>query len=85
MIDIASMYCSFVIKPIEDYVKELHVKICSRNIFDILSRGLYKEYLEKAENLLFTSYKRLEIIIQEEIDFNNEIQAKIKSMDQDNN
>ena len=75
------MYCDFVIKPVEDYVKELRIKVYSRNFFDWLSRGLYKEYLEKAELLLFEKYKRLGNIIQEEIDFDNEIKAKLKSTD----
>ena len=79
------MYCDFVIRPIENEVKELRAKVYSKNFFDWLSRGLYKEYLEKTEKLLYKSYERLSKIIQEEIDFDTEFKAKLKSIDQLNN
>ncbi|MFA7119914.1 MAG: hypothetical protein WC277_00370 [Bacilli bacterium] len=81
MMDIISMYCDFVIKPIEEHVKELRAKVYSRNFFDWLSRNLYKEYLDKTEKLLFEKHQRLGEIIKEEEYFNNEIQAKLKSID----
>jgi hypothetical protein len=81
MIDIVSIYCNMVINPIEDNVKELRAKVYSKNFFDWLNRRLYKEYLEKTEKMLFDRYKRLEVIIQEEIDFNNELKEKFKNID----
>ena len=78
MIDIVGFYCDLVLKPTEDYVEELRAKVCSKNFFDWLSRGLYKEYLEKAEELLYERYTKLGVIIQEEIEFDNEIKEKLE-------
>lgn len=80
MIDIVSMYCNMVIKPTEEYTKELRAKVCSRKFSDWICRRLYQEYLDKAETLLYNSYRKLEKIIQEEKDFYDQLQEKMKSM-----
>lgn len=70
------LYCKNVIKPIEDEVKRLRVKVYSKNIFDLLVRPLYKEYLEKNETFLFKCYEKLGTWIQDEADFQKELNDK---------
>ena len=78
MIDIINNYCNMIIKPIENHARELQIKLYSKNFFDWLNRGLYREYLEKTEEMLFEHYKKLSEIIEEEINFDNEIREKLE-------
>jgi len=66
MLDIVRIYCDLVIKPTEEARNEMRAKVYSRNFFDWLSRGLYKEYLEKYNEMLFKQYKKLNKLIEEE-------------------
>lgn len=67
------VYCENVIKPIEEEVKRLKFKIHSYNILDLLVRPLYKEYFEKNKNVLLKCYEKLDTWIQEEVDFQKEL------------
>ena len=41
-------------------MKELYMKYYSKNLFNLFNRKIYKDYLNKYENLLFSCYQKVE-------------------------
>lgn len=55
------MYYLFnIISIIEENMKELYMKYYSKNLFNLFNRKIYKDYLNKYENLLFSCYQKVE-------------------------
>lgn len=61
------MYVTYVIKPIEENIKELQVCYYSKNIFKYPHKKLYKKYINLYSELLQKKLKYLEKLIEEEI------------------
>lgn len=68
------MYVTYVIKPIEDNIKELQVCYYSKNILKYPHKKLYKKYINLYSELLQEKLKHLEILMEEEISFHRNIQ-----------
>lgn len=56
-------YCEKIIEPIEKEIMLLNVKIHSRNIKNIMLRGVYKIYLQRYEKLLIDCYQKVERLL----------------------
>lgn len=63
----SKMYVTYVIKPIENNIKELEICYYSKNILKYPHKRLYKKYLDLYSNLLQEKLKYLEVLIEEEI------------------
>lgn len=61
----ATMYMKYVIKPLENKVKEIKWKIYHKRIY--LSKKQDEQYLLKMEKLLFSYYEKLNQILDEEL------------------
>lgn len=68
------MYSDAIITPLEKEVKKLRIKVYSKKFS--FTRRTDKECLAKMENMLRKYYKKLAILADEEIKFNNEIEKK---------
>ncbi len=65
--NIPKMYVNYIIKPIENNLKELQACYYSKNIFKYPHKKLYKKYISIYSELLQEKLKYLEILIEEEI------------------
>ncbi len=63
------MYVTYVIKPIEDNIKELQACYYSKNILKYPHKKLYKKYIDIYSELLQQKLKHLETLIEEEVNF----------------
>lgn len=61
------MYVTYVIKPIEDNIKELQACYYSKNILKYPHKKLYKKYIDIYSELLQQKLKHLETLIEEEV------------------
>lgn len=61
------MYVIYVIRPIEENIRELQFYYYSKNIFKYPNKKLYKKYIDLYSKLLQEKLKYLEILIEEEL------------------
>ena len=61
----ATMYMKYVIKPLENKVKEIKWKIYHKRFY--LSKKQDEQYLLKMEKLLFSYYEKLDQILDEKL------------------
>ncbi len=67
--NIPKMYVTYIIKPIEDNIKELQGYYYSKNIFKYPHKRMYKKYIDIYSKLLQEKLKYLEKLIDEELEF----------------
>lgn len=66
--NIPKMYVTYIIKPIEDNIKELQIYYYSKNILKYPHKRIYKKYIDIYSKLLQEKLKYLEKLIEEELE-----------------
>ena len=72
--DCLDLYCKNVIQPLENFRKEVAEKYYTSLFY---KKG-YKKLLDKVDDDLFNKYKKLETMIDEELEFQETIRNSIK-------
>ena len=63
--DILNLYCKIIIKPIEEERNKMRACYYSKNIFKRLNRKIYKEFMDKYDELLLEKYKKVGELIND--------------------
>ena len=76
--EVLDMYAKNILHPIEEEIKKLRVCYYSKNIFKYPFKGLYKYWLDKYENLFFEKLNDFGKMIDEEYEFQKDIETIYK-------
>lgn len=76
MSDIIDLYCENIVKPMENKIHYLRVKIYSPSFFDWINRSIYSKLLERYENMLYNNYIYFGTLLGEEIKHQNSIKKQ---------
>ncbi len=76
--EVLDMYAKNILHPIEEEIKKLRVCYYSKNIFKYPFKGLYKYWLDKYENLFFEKLNDFGKMIDEEYEFQKDIEKNLK-------
>ena len=76
--EVLDMYAKNILHPVEEEIKKLRVYYYSKNIFKYHFKELYKYWLDKYENLFFEKLNDFGKIIDEEYEFQKDIEKNLK-------